>query len=210
MTTKIESPHLHGWDDGKIYFYDENRTEYCVSDRHELMERLIGNCREFFNGFPLPKKRPSKSAIAPALKNIFLGIAQLRNSFEDKGKEFTVDGRLVGDIGEVIAASEYDVKLYPVQQADHDGETSARKKVQVKATFKDSLTFKKKPDYYLGFKLHPDGTYEEIFNGPGAKIFEEFKHRKGIGKKLLSFPLKKLKELSNEVPESEKIKKREG
>ena len=149
-----------------------------------------------------------KDIITKALKSIFAGIEQLREAFP--GKAFTIDGRLVGDIGEVIAALEYDIELYEVQQADYDGETSDGRKVQVKATFKDSLTFKTVPDYYLGFKLYKDGHHEEIFNGPGQIIFERYKHRKGIGEELLSFPLNELKRLSDNVPESEKIQQREG
>jgi len=103
---------------------------------------------------------------------------------------------------------DYDINLYEVQQADHDGETSDGRKVQVKATFKDSLTFKTIPDYYLGFKLYKNGRYEEIFNGPGRRIYERYQNRKGIGKTLLSFPINELKRLSGLVPYSERIKLR--
>jgi len=151
------------------------------------------------------KKRES---ISKALKSIFSGIIELHQAFPSKN--FTIDGRLVGDIGEVIAALEYDFELYDVQMADHDGKTSDGRKVQVKATFKNSLTFTTVPDYYLGFKLYEDGNFEEIFNGPGHVIYERYKHRKGIGKTQLSFPLNELKQLSNGVSESEKIKRREA
>ena len=146
--------------------------------------------------------------ITKALERIFDGIEQLRKTFP--GKAFTIDGRLVGDIGEVIAALEYDIELYEVQRPDHDGETSDGRKVQVKVTFKDSLTFKTVPDYYLGFKLFDDGRHEEVFNGPGRIIYERYKHRKGIGETLLSFPVDQLKRLSSRIPQSERIKLREG
>ena len=67
----------------------------------------------------------------------------------------------------MIAALEYDVVLDELAQAKHDAVTSDGRKVQIKATFKNSLTFRTVPEYYLGFKLYPDGQYEEIFNGPG-------------------------------------------
>jgi hypothetical protein len=59
-------------------------------------------------------------------------------------------------------------------------------------TFKDSLTFKTVPDYYLGFKLYPDGTHEEIFNGPGKIILDRYAARKDVGVSLLSFPIAEL------------------
>lgn len=53
-----------------------------------------------------------------------------------------------------MAALEYDIVLHDVSQPNHDATTSdGRRSVQIKATFKDSLTFKTVPDYYLGFKL---------------------------------------------------------
>ena len=144
-----------------------------------------------------------KVAITEALSHIFNGIKQLTIAFP--GKAFTIDGRLVGDIGEVIATLEYNIKLYTTQKARHDGETLDGRKVQIKATFKKMLTFKAIPEYYLGFKLFEDGHYEEIFNGPGKIIFERYKHRKGIGKELLSFPIAELKRLSDAVPKSDRI-----
>ena len=151
---------------------------------------------------------PTHQTIVEALRLIFEGIARLKKSFPNR--QFTIDGRLVGDIGEVIAALEYDVVLYEVSQPDHDATTPNGRRIQIKATFKDSLTFKTIPDYYLGFKLFPDGRYEEVFNGPGSIIYERFKHRKGIGVNLLSFPNKDLKALSREVPANERIPKRDA
>lgn len=151
---------------------------------------------------------PERKAIADSLSLIFRGIEGLRETFE--GRQFTIDGRLVGDIGEVIAALEYTVVLDDVSQPDHDATAFDGRRVQIKATFKDSLTFKTVPDYYLGLKLDSNGTYEEIYNGPGSIIFERYSHRKGIGSVLLSFPNEELRKLSGEIEQSEKIPKRNG
>ena len=149
-----------------------------------------------------------RSSIAEALKLIFQGISQLKRAFPIK--EFTIDGRLVGDIGEVIAALEYDIELFDVLRKGHDGQTPDGRLVQVKATFKDSLTFKSLPDYYLGLKLHKDGRFEEIYNGPGKVIYEKYRHRSGIGKELLSFPNADLRQLSASIPGNDRIPKRKG
>ncbi len=147
-----------------------------------------------------------KERIADALRLIFDGIDSLKVAFP--GKEFTIDGRLVGDIGEVIASLESDVDLFDVLVKGHDGRTSDGRLVQVKATFKDSLTFRTVPDYYLGIRLYRNGTYEEIFNGPGKLIYEKYKHRKGIGKDLLSFPNSDLQKLSSRVLDNDRIPRR--
>ena len=77
--------------------------------------------------------------------------------------------------------------------------------VQIKATFKDSLTLETIPDYYLDFKLNENGQFEEIFNGPGKIIYEHFRNRKDLGTKLLFLPTAKLRELSRTVLRSDRI-----
>jgi len=149
-----------------------------------------------------------KEAINNALALIFQGIERLRTEFPEK--EFTIDGRLVGDIGEVIAALEYDIKLFDVLVAGHDGVTTDGRRVQIKATFKDSLTFRTVPDYYLGFKLYKDGRHEEVYNGPGKYIYDRYKDRRGIGINLLSFSNKELYKMSKEIANNERIIKRKG
>ncbi|CAD5378746.1 conserved hypothetical protein [Pseudomonas sp. OF001] len=149
---------------------------------------------------------PKHEVIEDALVKIFAGIKQLKEALPSK--EFTIDGRLVGDIGEAIVQRDYDIKLYEGLAKDYDGETPCGKKVQIKATFKDSLTFKKISDYYIGIKIFENGQYEEIFNGPGSVIAEHYMHRKGFGNDLLSFPNKKLKELSAKVSSTDRIGKK--
>ena len=40
---------LHGWDDEKIYFWDEEeKKERCVSDEEDLYNRLVEICRGYF------------------------------------------------------------------------------------------------------------------------------------------------------------------
>ena len=81
----------------------------------------------------------------------------------------------------MIASLEYELELDLVPQLDHDAHTTdgRNRRVQVKATFKDTLTFKTRPDYYLGFKLYRDGRFEEVFNGPGRLIQERYSLGRG-------------------------------
>ena len=148
---------------------------------------------------------PAPSVVKQALSKIFEGIDLLSDAVP--GKNFTIDGRLVGDIGEALVQRDYDVQLYKKLVPGHDGFTTDGRKVQIKATFKDSLTFRTIPEYYLGVKLFPDGSYEEIYNGPGEDIRKRYCHRKGFGTKLLSFPVSELRILSADIPDSERIPK---
>ena len=145
----------------------------------------------------------SRQKIEEGLAHIFRGISILQTEFANR--QFTIDGRLVGDIGEIIAATEFDVILDEVGQAGHDGKTSDGRLVQIKATFQDKLTFRKTPQLYLGFKLYPNGGHDVIYNGPGHFIFQEYQHRQGIGVNLLRFPNSRLKELSADIPDKDRV-----
>lgn len=94
-------------------------------------------------------------------------------------KKFTLDGRLVGDIGEVLVEDAYDLNLYEDVKKHHDAECSDGRLVQIKATMKKDLTFPADhvPDYYLGVQLRPDGTFIEVFNGPGPIASKAVKNR---------------------------------
>ena len=145
--------------------------------------------------------------IKEALRQVFSGIEMLRATFEGKRK-FTIDGRLVGDIGEVIAELNYKLKIDEKSRSEYDAETEDGRLVQIKATFKDSLTFSTTTGLYLGFKLFEDGGYQEIYNGPAKMIYEHYKHRKDIGEKLLSFPIKELRELNGRVEPNDRVRRK--
>lgn len=156
----------------------------------------------------------SPDGIAKGLKQIFTGISDLNTAFPHR--KFTIDGRLVGDIGEVIAAHHFDIILdgtegskYAKSRKDFDAVTRiGGADVQIKATFQDALTFKKGEGRFLGLKFHQDGNFEVIFNGPAKEIYDKYAHRKGIGKKLLRFPNKNLKEFNKKVLECDRIPER--
>ena len=152
------------------------------------------------------KPTTAQTTIEEALTSIFRGIERLQEAFPSR--RFTIDGRLVGDIGEVIAQLEYDLTLDKVSVPDHDARMPDGRRVQIKATFKDSLTFKTCPDCYLGFKLDRNGGFKEIFNGPGELIRKEFSHRKNIGREQISIPIKRLCALSKQVNPADRVPRR--
>jgi len=39
---------LYGWDDGRIYFYNEEGKEFCVNDYQELFSQLVKMCADYF------------------------------------------------------------------------------------------------------------------------------------------------------------------
>jgi hypothetical protein len=122
-------------------------------------------------------------------------------------KKFTLDGRLVGDIGEILVEAKYDLKLFEDMRAHHDGETPDGRLVQIKTTMKNTLTFPADhiPDYYLGIKISRDGTFEEVFNGPGNIAAEAIKNRKLPKTNLHSIGVRTLHALTRTVSTKDRI-----
>ena len=147
-------------------------------------------------------------SIPNAVKEMLAIVQRLRNAFPKK--RFTLDGLLVGDIGEILAEEAYDLSLFEDLQRHHDGQTSDGRLVQVKATMQQSLTFPADhiPNYYLGIQVHPDGSFSEVFNGPGAIAWEAVKNRKLPKTNLHSVQIGTLAALSTKVATKERIRLR--
>lgn len=127
--------------------------------------------------------------IHQAVKAMLQIVEKLQKSYPKK--KFTIDGRLVGDLGEILVEEDYDLHLYKGLEKHHDGESLDGRRVQIKTTIKKSLTILVDyiPDYYIGIQVHSDGTYTEIFNGPGAVAWKAFKDRKPTKTNLHSITL---------------------
>lgn len=146
--------------------------------------------------------------IHQAVKDMLQIVEKLQKSYPKK--QFTLDGRLVGDLGEILVEEDYDLELYEGLEKHHDGETPDGRRVQIKTTMKNSLTFPVDhiPHYYIGIKVHSDGTYSEIFNGPGSVAWNAVKGRKPTKTNLHSITLSALEKLNEEVSENDRIPKR--
>ncbi|AKU20781.1 hypothetical protein [Massilia sp. NR 4-1] len=123
-------------------------------------------------------------------------------------KRFTLDGRLVGDIGEVPVEEAYDLTLFEDITKHHDAECSDGRLVQVTATMKKTLTFPADhvPHYYLGVLVGADGTFLEVFNGAGAILQEAVKGRNKAPKSSLhSISVASLRKLQSKVAEQDRI-----
>ena len=146
--------------------------------------------------------------IPEAIRQLLEVVEQLRTAYPTR--RFTLDGRLVGDLGEVIAEEAYDIKLYDDSRKHHDAESPDGRKVQIKATMQTYLTFPcdQIPDYYLGIKVHADGTFTEVFNGPGSIAWEAIKRRQRTKTNLHTIAIAALAALNERVPAKDRIPRR--
>lgn len=91
-------------------------------------------------------------------------VAELEEEFP--GRHFTLDGHLIGSIGEVLAVYHYGIQLYDAAAKRHDGIVDDRE-VQIKITQQENIVISEKPDYLLVLYMNKNGRVYEVYNGPG-------------------------------------------
>ena len=119
------------------------------------------------------------------------------------GRKFTVDGHLVGSIGEVIVAEHYGLSLLPNSTKTHDAVSKEGKQVQIKATQVKGIAISSEPDYLIVIRILPDGSWEEIYNGPGKAAWDNAGKMQKNGQRPIS--LSKLRNLMDSVDINDKI-----
>jgi hypothetical protein len=129
--------------------------------------------------------------LPPAIADLVRARNQLRTYYLSAGLKFTLDGNLVGDLGEAIAAELFQIRLVPARSTEGiDGYAPDGRTVQVKATgtgrgpaFRFIET---RADHLLFFDLdfeRASGTV--VFNGP-EDIATENLPRQFIGQRSLT------------------------
>ena len=99
------------------------------------------------------------------IRDLYQIVEQLEALFPHR--KFTPDGHLVGSIGEVLVADAYGLHLLPSSFEGHDAKSNDGTLVQIKATQVKSIGISSKPDHLLVIQIQSDGSFREVFNGPG-------------------------------------------
>lgn len=115
-------------------------------------------------------------------------------------KKFTLDGHLVGSIGEVLVAERYGLTLLQNSYKTHDAITQDGKFVQIKTTQINKISISSKPEYLIVIKLFPTGEWEEIYNGPGDLVWNNAGKMQKNGQRSIS--IAKLKAIMDTLPQS--------
>lgn len=115
-------------------------------------------------------------------------------------KKFTLDGHLVGSIGEVLVAEHYGLTLLPNSHKTHDAITQDGRFVQIKTTQINKVSISSEPDYLIVIKLFPTGEWEEIYNGPGKLAWNNAGKMGKNGQRPIS--IAKLKAIMDTLPQS--------
>jgi hypothetical protein len=110
--------------------------------------------------------------LPPAIADLVAARNRLRSHYVASGLKFTLDGNLVGDLGEAIAAELFSITLTPSRSAEGiDGYAPDGRTVQVKATGTGRgpafRLVETRADHLLFFDLDFEkATGTVVFNGP--------------------------------------------
>lgn len=122
------------------------------------------------------------SQLKEAIKDLYSSVAKLQAAFPDK--PFTPDGRMVGDIGEAIAALKFNVVLDKRLRRHWDGyridSSEKKQEVQIKTTQKDETYLKKPPHkgYLIVFKVFSNGEWECCYDGKIMRVWNSLAKQK--------------------------------
>lgn len=120
------------------------------------------------------------------------------------GRKFTLDGHLVGSIGEVLAAYMFGLELLPNSSPIHDAVTSEGRKIQIKLTQSaKGVALRAQPDFLLVLRLTPERRVEIIYNGKGKVPWSYAGDMQKNGQRQIS--LKRLREINTHVQSRDRI-----
>lgn len=137
--------------------------------------------------------------IATKIRQLYAITQELEHDYP--GRKFTPDGHLVGSIGEVLASAHYGLTLLPNSSETHDAVAKDGRLVQIKATQTKRIAISSEPEYLIVIKLSPDGSWEEIYNGPGSLAWNNAGNMQKNGQRPIS--LSRLRELMKSMDQKE-------
>ncbi|PHS15002.1 MAG: hypothetical protein COA86_15065 [Kangiella sp.] len=135
--------------------------------------------------------------------NLYETVRELETMFP--GRHFTPDGHMVGSLGECLVADAYDLELMTASNKGFDALSSKGIQIEIKATQSFRAAFRSQPEHAIVIKILPNGTFEEVFNGPGSLVWKEFENKPLPSNGQYSISLNKLKTLNTQVSEEERV-----
>lgn len=145
--------------------------------------------------------------LSETIRELYAIVNRLETDYSQHNRLFTLDGHLLGSIGEVYAAERYGIELFRSSCERHDGETKdgTKRRVQVKVTQRSSIGLSSEPEYLLVLKIDKNGSFEEVFNGPGDIAWELVKNKKLPKNGQYQISLSELRTLNKNVAPDDRI-----
>ena len=137
------------------------------------------------------------------VKQLYATVKELETMFP--GRHFTPDGHMVGSLGECLVADAYCLQLRAASNKGYDAVTEDGRQVEIKATQGKAVAFRSLPEHAIIIRILPDGTFEEIYNGPGARVWAQFEGKRLPSNGQFQVSLTVLRRLNQLVVEADRV-----
>ena len=102
------------------------------------------------------------------LASLYRVLEQLESVFP--GLLFAPDGLMADSLGKALVSYHYGISLHPASDNGHDGTVGGRN-IQIRVTQLDTIAINSEPEHLIAIRLLKDGSFEELYNGPGANVW---------------------------------------
>ncbi len=103
--------------------------------------------------------------VTALLETLYASVSRLERLFP--GRKFTLDGHLVGSIGEVVAAYMFRLALVAASSQGHDAIAADGRPVEIKFTQGKTVAIRHQPGHLIVLHRPPGGPVRVVYNGPG-------------------------------------------
>lgn len=139
--------------------------------------------------------------VAGLLDDLYRASAGLEELFP--GRKFTLDGHLVGSIGEVVAAYMFDLDLNPASTPGHDARAQDGRNVEIKLTQGKGVAIRHEPDHLIVLHRPKGGPLRVVYNGPGSPVWQQAGKMQSNGQRPIG--LTKLATLSRQIAPADQL-----
>ena len=108
----------------------------------------------------------------------------LEIKYKKYNRKFTIDGHLLGSIGEIYASEKFNLILLPNSEKTHDAKDNEGDYFQIKTTQLDKIRIKNEPDNLIVIKVNEDGKPIIEYKGNMKNIWKKIKHLKSDYKQI--------------------------
>jgi hypothetical protein len=126
------------------------------------------------------------------IQNLWNIVKRLETEYSEDNRRFTVDGHLLGSLGEVYTKEKFDLELLPNSEKIHDAKDKRGNFYQIKITQRDKIFLKTEPDNLIVIAIDEIGYPKIIYNGDGKTVWNLIKDKNQIHK---SVSIKQLSDL---------------
>lgn len=114
---------------------------------------------------------------------------------------------MVGSLGECLVADAYGLELETASNKGFDAVSPEGVQVEIKATQANTVAFRSQPEHAIVIRILPDGTFEEIYNGPGERIRRLFDGKRLPSNGQHQIAVGRLRKLNAEISQAQKLAK---